>query len=71
MAKRITVQAQEACQRAIKRMGGPTRAARLVGRTRSAVYQWRQVPADLAIEIEKLAKVSRHDLRPDLYPRGR
>lgn len=71
MAKRITVQARTACEKAIKQMGGRTRAARLVGRTYSAVHQWQQVPAELAIEIERLSGVSRHDLRPDLYPRGR
>jgi DNA-binding transcriptional regulator YdaS (Cro superfamily) len=34
-----------------------------------AVSQWKRVPADRVLEVERISGVSRHDLRPDLYPR--
>lgn len=38
---------------------------------RSAVNQWRQVPVKHVLKIEELTDgtVSRHVLRPDVYPR--
>ena len=36
--------------------------------TPQAISQWRRVPVRRVIEIEALTGVSRHDLRPDIYP---
>lgn len=36
-----------------------------------AISQWERVPAERVLDVERLTKVSRHDLRPDLYPRER
>ena len=33
-----------------------------------AAGQWRRVPAERVLEVERLTGVSRHELRPDLYP---
>mgnify|MGYP000585399846 FL=1 len=43
--------------------------ARLLGITESAVSQWKVVPPDRAIEIEKKTngKVTRYDIRPDFF----
>jgi len=44
--------------------------------TQGAVSQWmmkgRKVPAERVLQLERLTDglMSRHDLRPDLYPRG-
>lgn len=40
-----------------------------LGITSSAIFQWREVPAERVLEVERHLGVSRHDLRPDLYPR--
>jgi DNA-binding transcriptional regulator YdaS (Cro superfamily) len=43
--------------------------AAALGITHGAVSQWRRVPAERVLEVERITGVSRHDLRPDLYPR--
>lgn len=39
-----------------------------LGITNSAVWQWRRVPAERVIDVEKFTGIPRHELRPDLYP---
>lgn len=34
--------------------------------TPQAISQWRQVPHDRVIEVERVTGISRHELRPDL-----
>lgn len=43
--------------------------AKLLNLTESAISQWERVPIHRAIEIEKktAGKVTRHDLRPDIF----
>jgi DNA-binding transcriptional regulator YdaS (Cro superfamily) len=41
-----------------------------LGLNKSAVYQWKRVPASRVLDVERITGISRHDLRPDLYPRG-
>lgn len=55
-------------QRAIKAVGGVCAMARAVGIKSQAVSQWKRVPAERVITVEKVAGVPRHELRPDLYP---
>ena len=40
-----------------------------LGLHNSAVYQWRRVPASRVLDVERITGISRHELRPDLYPR--
>lgn len=56
---------------AVKAFTTQTALAEALGIERSAVSQWRQVPSKRVLEIETKSggKVSRHDMRPDLYPR--
>ena len=53
----------------------PTAAAiaRLLGVHRSTVARWRKrrVPAERVLDVEATTGVSRHVLRPDLYPSPR
>lgn len=49
--------------------GQATRIAKALGITHSAVLQWaeRQVPAERALDVERLTGISRHVLRPDVF----
>ena len=58
----------EALQRAIKAAGGLAGLAKPLGITVQAVSQWDEVPALRVLAVERATGVSRHDLRPDLYP---
>lgn len=60
------------CEEAKKTAGGPSKLAEALGDLSSqAVSQWKRVPAERVIAVEKVTGISRHDLRPDLYPRER
>jgi len=58
----------EALKRAVRLSGGQAEFARLIGITAQAVSQWNEVPPLRVLEVERVSGVSRHDLRPDLYP---
>jgi len=49
--------------------GGYAALGQRLGKTRMNVWQWRRVPAEYVLSVERATGVSRHDLRPDLYPR--
>lgn len=49
--------------------GRISRLALELGINAAAVSQWDRVPAERVLEVERITGVSRHDLRPDLYPR--
>ena len=61
----------EALDRAIKVLGGVTKAAYAIGVRQSAVSNWkaRGVPIDKAISIETATggAVKRYELRPDIF----
>jgi DNA-binding transcriptional regulator YdaS (Cro superfamily) len=44
--------------------------ATIMGVNRSTVTRWnqRRIPAERVISIEQMTGISRHDLRPDIYP---
>lgn len=50
--------------------GGNGRLADALGISPAAVSQWRKCPATRVIAVERATegRVTRHDLRPDLYP---
>lgn len=54
-----------------ERRGIRLQIAKAIGLNKAAVYQWRKVPAERVLDVERITGVSRHDLRPDLYPRER
>lgn len=57
---------------AVRRTGSQSAFARLVGRNQSTVYDWlnegKALPAEYVLTVERETGVSKHDLRPDLYP---
>lgn len=61
---------EEALQKAIKACGTEAELARRIGLTAQAINQWKVAPPLRVLEIENATqgKVSRHQLRPDLYP---
>jgi DNA-binding transcriptional regulator YdaS (Cro superfamily) len=58
----------EALERAVASVGGQAKFARLLGVTAQAVSQWDEVPPLRVLAVENVSGVSRHELRPDLYP---
>lgn len=52
--------------------GLQVKIAKALGITRGAVANWwrrGRVPAERVLDLESLTGISRHDLRPDIYPR--
>jgi len=63
----------EALQLAVDKAGSQAEIARIAGVSTTAVWKWvqssKRVPAEYVRAIEAATGVSRHDLRPDIYPR--
>ncbi|MGV1953594.1 Cro/CI family transcriptional regulator [Agrobacterium vitis] len=59
---------EDVCKQAIIVGGGPTLLAQALGGiSPQAVSQWRRVPARRVLLVEKVTRISRHELRPDIY----
>lgn len=58
---------------AVRLIGGQSATARLLSVDQSTVHEWlrsgRALPAEHVLTVEKATGISRHDLRPDIYPR--
>ncbi len=56
--------------RAKKELKGNTALARALDGKISpqAISQWKRVPAERVLDVERVTGVPRHELRPDLYP---
>lgn len=55
--------------RAKKEAGGPSGLARALNDlSPQAISQWKRVPAERVLDVERITGVPRHELRPDLYP---
>lgn len=62
---------KSAVEMAAEKAGGQSALARLLGCTPQAVQRMcatGRVPAERVLAIEEVTGVSRHRLRPDLYP---
>jgi DNA-binding transcriptional regulator YdaS (Cro superfamily) len=57
-----------ALKAAIDAAGGPVALGRELGISSAAISQWDVCPPLRVIAVEKASGVSRHRLRPDLYP---
>lgn len=57
-----------ALKRAIDAVGGLAGLAKPLGITEQAISQWDEVPPLRVLAVERVSGVSRHELRPDLYP---
>jgi DNA-binding transcriptional regulator YdaS (Cro superfamily) len=59
--------------KAIDTAGGLTALGRKIGVTPQRIYNWRRsgkIPANQVLAIERATGVSRHSMRPDIYPLG-
>lgn len=58
---------------AVRLIGGQSATARLLSVDQSTVHEWlrsgRLLPAEHVLKVECATGISRHDLRPDIYPR--
>ena len=60
--------ARAALAHAISVAKGPGKLGAAVGVSSQAISQWKQVPAQRVLLVERVTGVPRHMLRPDLYP---
>lgn len=64
--------AQTALQRAVAKAGGQSALARMCGVSQPSVWAWlargKKLPGEYVLLVERETGVSRHELRPDLYP---
>lgn len=54
--------------RAKERVGGQAELAKRIGVSAQAISQWDEVPPLRVLAVEAASGISRHELRPDLYP---
>lgn len=63
----------DALRAAVDRVGSQAALARLLGLAQPSVWKWitegKPLPAEHVLTVEAKTGVSRHDLRPDIYPR--
>lgn len=64
----------QALQAILEMAGSQSALARALGVAQPSVWKWLQsskrLPAEHVLKAEALYGVSRHDLRPDIYPRN-
>lgn len=57
---------------AVRKVGSQSAFARLIARNQTTVYEWmrdgRPLPAEHVLTVEAATGISRHELRPDIYP---
>lgn len=62
-----------ALRQAIERVGSQAALARLLDISQTAVWKWvskvKALPPEHVLAVEAATGISRHDLRPDIYPR--
>lgn len=60
----------EALRKAIDAVGSTAKLAAALGLSSQAISQWEEVPAHRVLAVERATggKITRHELRPDLYP---
>ena len=68
----VSFASMTAIKNAVQAAGGQTALARKLGVGQGRVWNWinrdAKVPAEFVLAIEQATGVSRHDLRPDIYP---
>ena len=63
----------QAIEKAVEIAGGQSSLALALGVSQPRVWNWlhkSQISPEFVIPVEKVTGVSRHELRPDIYPRN-
>jgi len=64
-----------AFKKAVKIVGSQSAMGRLLGVSQAAVWRWmrqgKAVPPEHVLSVEAATNISKHDLRPDIYPRDK
>ena len=58
----------KALTEAIRKVGGLHALGRALGISHKAIMYWQKTPPRRVLDVERVSGVSRHDLRPDIYP---
>lgn len=62
-----------ALARAVRAVGSQSAFARLIRQAQPTIYGWlrkgKALPPEHVLAVEAATGISRHDLRPDIYPR--
>jgi DNA-binding transcriptional regulator YdaS (Cro superfamily) len=64
----IDAQPDPIVQRAITAAGGTASLAAGLGIKAPSIYNWKRIPSERVLGVEKLTGIPRTELRPDLYP---
>lgn len=51
----------------VRDAGGPLAVSKVLGITSQAVTQWKKIPPQHCLDIEKISNYNRHDMRPDIF----
>jgi DNA-binding transcriptional regulator YdaS (Cro superfamily) len=62
------MQAPDPVKLAAEKAGGIVKLSLALGLSRGAASQWRRIPAERVLEVERVTGIPREILRPDLYP---
>jgi DNA-binding transcriptional regulator YdaS (Cro superfamily) len=65
---RVEKERDDALRRILAKRGSAVRIATELCITPQAVNDWKRVPAERVLEVEKITGVPREELRPDIYP---
>lgn len=69
----LPVVTESALKAAIRSAGSQSALARIIGTRQSTISTWlkrnKALPSEHVLRVEEATGISRHDLRPDLYPR--
>ncbi|WP_282758356.1 hypothetical protein [Komagataeibacter saccharivorans] len=51
----------------IRRAGGPLKVGKAINRHHATIIGWKRVPAEHARTVARMADLTPHDLRPDVF----
>ena len=58
-------------KKAIAKAGSVRALGRLLGIQHSAILEWKRVPYERILDVERVTGVQREELRPELYRKAR